>query len=195
MTSTQADDEFFIPIAPSVKQAIEVLRLLYEKSIKSSIWQKIDQSTEIDINRISKDLTDLESSSQKTILINQCSIIWNQVVGRKIPSVWFIRRHQPITVLLSAICYQAEISIAHVIGGKFSDRDYDRLEVEIGKLKKSPLKICDASQPDSFQMAFPALISSKSASLVICDWTLAGEELAMTKNLSQDQNISILYPC
>ena len=194
MTNTKINDDAFVNIRPCVLQVVEVMELIHCQSIKCPTWRKIGPWPEDDEKRIGEDLADLEYSPHKAVLIDQSRIIWNQVVHRKIPAVWFIRTHRPVTVIMSVICHVADVSIAHLLNGELTDREFDNLTLEVGRLAGSPLIICDASEPDSVQKAMSGLILSKLASLAICDWVLEGEESAMAQRLARELKFTFMCP-
>lgn len=195
MPAIQNNDEAFVHIKPSLKQVIEVMELFHcDEEIRASYRRLIGPWPEDDDQRVREDLADLEYSPQKALLTDQARIIWNQVVQRQITAIWFIRTHRPVTVLLSVLCERAEVPITHVLNGELTDEDFENLTSEVGNLAGSPLNLCDASHPDSFQKALLTLNFSGLTGLVICDWVLAGEELALAQRLTRDLEISVICP-
>ena len=141
-----------------------------------------------------EDFAELEYSSQKAVLVDHTRILLNQVIRRQVPAIWFIRQHRPVTVLLSVICEQAEIPFSHIREGELTDENFANLTVWVGNIAGSPLKICDASQRESFKNACTTLILSKWDGLVLCDWVLEEDEIAVAEDLTANRNISFVSP-
>jgi len=193
MANAQRNGAGFVNIRPCLNRVVEVMELFYGQSIRCPSWKPVGPWPEDDGQRVGEDLTYLEYSPQKAVLIDQAHIIWQQVIRRKIPAVWFIRAHRPVTVVMSAVLYQADVPIAHVLNGKMTDREFDRMTLEVGRLAGSPLKIYAAGEPDSFPKALSS-IAPESVSFIISDWVLTQQESALAERLTRHQNILFLCP-
>jgi hypothetical protein len=183
----------FVRIAPCLQQAIDILELLYG-SIRCPSWRKLKPWPEDDEKRIGDDISVLEYSPYKSVLLDQSRLIRKLVTLRKMPAVWFIRTHRPVTVLLSAICEQAEVSISSVFNGELTEQDFDSLISVVGTFAGSPLWVCDASHSGDFRKALAGLDSSTEISCAFCDWILEGSELAAVNRMAQETAISFYCP-
>lgn len=194
MPTTQTNDNPLFDIRPCVTQVLYVMELIYwNKCGPGPAWLALKPSAEDDVLSVTEDLPDLEYSPHKAVLIDQVRIIWNLVVRRRMPAIWFIRTHRPVTTVFSALCEMAQVSFPRFFHGELTESDFQRLTEAMRKLANSPLKICDASQPEMFRKALH-LTASNPVDYVICDWVLDEEELALAQHFTRNSQTSLLYP-
>lgn len=131
---------------------------------------------------------------QRAVLADQTRAIWDATVCRKIPAIWFIRTRNPVTVLLSAICEMAGVSVPRVWNGELEERDFPKLILTVGRFGGAPLRMCDARNPQALLNLLHTLSSEAAACYVVCDWHLEGEEWAAAMELKDESQISFLCP-
>ena len=193
MTETKPIDKVLVGIRPCLLQVLGIMELIFNNNRPPS-WGKSVPWPGDDAERVSEDVASLEYSPYKAALLDQARQVWKLVIRRKMPAIWFIRTHRPVTVLLSVICDYAEMPITQALNGEFTERDFYNLKMAFGSFAASPLWICDASRPEYFQRGLAALHTSEAITYVFCDWVLEEDELAAVDRLTRELEISFLFP-
>lgn len=127
------------------------------------------------------------------MLAGQVRIVWNQVIRRKIPAIWFVRAHDPAAVLLTAICRVADISVSQLAAGKLNERDSAKMTYAACKPAGAPLWLCDVRTSGSLLNALPQMESLFQDVFGVCDWTLRREEIVAVRRLADQSRI--LFHC
>lgn len=75
-------------------------------------------------------------------------------------------------------------------GGDLREIDFARLTAGAGRFAHAPVRICDAREPDTFLRVLWDVHGAFE--FAICDWKLAGEELAAAYRLTCDSHLMFL---
>ena len=180
---------------PIVQSAIEKLELVSDKfhddeeresCLPSGHWS--DESPE----HIQKELRELLNSSQLAAHLNQQRIFWQFLMRRCKPTILFFRERSPLANVLFLMTLTGSTFRKEFVDGNLEDNDFLILTCGAGRLAAAPIRICDASEPDTFlRVLFEA---RHSFDYVMCDWSLAGDELAAAYRMTQDSPIVFLFP-
>jgi len=195
MATTCNNKAPFVPIKPGLHQVIEVMESLF-----GGADRQLQQLSDAEIwpegggQLIGEEALQLEYSPHKAVLIDQTRCIWRAAVKRNVPTIWLGRTHRPITLLFSAICEIADVSIANVADAFLAEADFPCLTAAVGALAGSPLWLCDANSPELFQNALTKLAHHEAVGLVICDWCLDGEELETANDVAEKLGMSFVCP-
>jgi hypothetical protein len=192
--------ESLLEIKPCLRQAVKLMEALYcsdrgPLNIQCPSGRGAGPSLTDGVKKLEEELTSLEYSPQKAVLVDQTEAIWNVAVRRKIPAIWFIRSYEPTTVLLSAILEKAGVPITRLLNAELTQRDFAVLTSTVGRFAGAPLRICDARQPAALLNLLPTLFSENPPCCVLCDWHLEDKELATAHQLGKESEISFLCPC
>lgn len=180
---------------PLVFRSIEVLEELYNEFhglestppwMQSGHWQ--DQSVE----QVRLELRRLLRSPQLSAFMNQSVELWLRLIRYQKPTVLFCRNYSPVAMTLFQMCMRGNILTESFLDGDFKERDFPVLTSAAGKLSFSPIRICDAREPDTFLRVLSD--AHKAFEYAMCDWSLEGDELAAAQRATQDSPITFLCP-
>jgi hypothetical protein len=172
-----------VEMKPIVHQAMEVLEF-----IGATKRNSVPEDTE----KVREELSALLHSPSLYLYMNQSAVFWQRLIRHQKPTVLFCRNYSPVATTLFQMCMSGNILTEAFLDGNFKESDYPVLTSAAGKLTISPIRICDAREPDTFLRVLSD--ARRAFEYALCDWTLAGEEAAATYRLTQDSQITFLCP-
>jgi len=94
--------------------------------------------------------------------------------------------------LIIRLCQLGRVNIlARIIGGWMNESDFPIITATAARLITSPIRICDAREPDTFlNVLFHAHTHFDYA---VCDWNLSAEEKAEAYRMTRDSQIKFLF--
>jgi len=170
-------------LKPIVHQAIEIL-----ESIRAVGCNPVPDAAK----KVREELSTLLHSPSLYLYMNQSLVFWQRLIRYQKPTVLFCRNYSPVAMTLFQMCMSGNILTEAFLDGNFKESDYPVLTSSAGKLSFSPVRICDAREPDTFLRVLSD--ARKTFEYAMCDWTLAGEEAAAAHRLTQNSTIAFLCP-
>ena len=120
----------------------------------------------------------------------QSRIIW-QLLDRGKRLIVFYGTLNPVTAMLFQMGQNRRTNcMARIISGQMVEADFPVLTATAGRLHRSPLRICDAREPDVF---FEVLAEASSYfDYAVCDWKLSAREKAEIFRITHKEKIKFL---
>ena len=144
--------------------------------------------------RRADDFLAIKYTLKEKVLLDQSRLVRDLAVRRKIPVVWFVRTNGLVMTLTWTTCNQAGVLPERLCRGELSDLDFERLTETVSRLSGSPLQMCDAKETDYFKSMLLRLTEKNDFTVVLCDWWLAGDELAFAENIASRSKVTFLCP-
>ena len=142
--------------------------------------------------QVRSDLLQLLRSPELHRYVNQAGLFWSRLIRNETPTVVFCRNYSPVALTLFQICIKAQTFEEPFLKGCFQESDFPPLTEATGRLVNSPIRYCDVREPDTFlKVLFEA---HPSFAFALCDWNLAGEELAAAYRMTRDSQIVFVRP-
>jgi hypothetical protein len=173
-----------LEMKPLINQAIEV--------IESACVPEYNPAPDDDMKKVREELLPLLRSPNLYLYMNQSWVFWQRLIRYQKPTVLFCRNYSPVATTLFQMCMSGNILTEAFLDGNFKESDFPVLTSAAGRLSFSPIRICDAREPDTFLRVLSD--ARKAFEYAMCDWTLAGEEAAAAHRLMQDSPITFLCP-
>jgi hypothetical protein len=141
--------------------------------------------------QVREELLELLQSPALIAHRNLSVTFWRLVRNRK-RTVLFCRNRSPVANALMHMCMPGDTLSERLLDGALREIDFARLTVGAGRLAHAPVRVCDVREPDTFlRVLFDA---HEAFDFAICDWKLAGEELAAAYRLTRDSHVTFLCP-
>ncbi|MEI6195607.1 MAG: hypothetical protein WCS42_14890 [Verrucomicrobiota bacterium] len=178
-----------------VTQSIEVLEELFLKNYEvdeEETWLDTGFVPDQSAPHVRMELMELLQSPQLYASMNQSWTFWQMLSRRSARIIFFSRQRSPVANIVYLMCKGGSRFTAHYLNGMLCESDFHVLIHSAGMLSGSPIRFCDARDPDVFlKVLFDAHPHFDCA---FCDWPLAGAELVAAYKMTSDGRISFLCP-
>ena len=178
-----------------VIQAIEVLEELFHSNYEvdeEETWLDTGFVPDQSAPHVRMELTELLHSPQLYASMNQSWTFWQMLFRRSARIIFFSRQRSSVANIVYLMCRGGSRFTAHYLNGMLCESDFPVLTCSAGVLSVSPIRFCDARDPDVFlKVLFDA---HPHFDYAFCDWQLAGAELASAYKMTSVGRISFLCP-
>ena len=176
-------------------QAIEVLEELFlgnHEVEEEETWLDTGFVPDQSAPHVRMELTELLHSPQLYASMNQSWTFWQMLFRRSSRIIFFSRQRSPVANIVYLMSRGGSRFTANYLNGMLCESDFPVLTCSAGMLAMSPIRFCDARDPDVFlKVLFDA---HPHFDYAFCDWQLAGAELASAYKMTSDGRISFLCP-
>jgi len=181
-------------LKPYVGKAIGVLEKFLSVNMDSITAGTVecDHVPDDDPKKVREELLGLLRSPSLHLYMNQSVEFWLRLIRYQKPTLLFCRNYSPVAMTLFQMCMNGNILTEAFLDGDLKERDFPVLTSAAGRLVSSPIRICDAREPDTFLRVLSD--AHKAFECVMCDWTLEGDELVAARRMTQDSQITFLCP-
>ena len=178
-----------------VIQAIDILEEIHWdaaawKSEKS--WLDIGYLSDQSAKSVQKELRELLWSPQQSAAMKQSQALWQLLALNQKRILMFCRDRSPAASMLLHLCTPGNVFSEDLLQGCLKEADFPHLTLAAGKLAGSPIRVCDARDPEVFlRVLFDA---HPHFDCIMCDWPLADAELTAATRMTRDSKIEFLCP-
>jgi hypothetical protein len=122
----------------------------------------------------------------------QARVIW-QLLHRCSKLIVFCRNLSPVASMLFQMCQTGRVNIlGRIISGWMNESDFPVITASAARLVTSPIRVCDAREPDTFlNVLFEAHACFDYA---LCDWNLSAGEKAAAYRMTLGSQIKFFCP-
>src|ERR1035437_2353392 len=177
---------------PLITRALSVLEVVWENYTHQRASKPPQSPFSLWPEQVWVELQSLLKSSELPAYLNLQWRFWNFLMNRSKSTVWFCRKHSPLATLLFLIHRTGSTFTKQFADSNFQEDDFPIIMQSAGQLVSNPIRICEAREPDTF---LKVLVEARHLfEYAVCDWPLAGDELAGAYRLTQDSPITFLCP-
>ena len=180
---------------PMVREAVDVLEQLSYLHFRGERAAKLLRSEwwiYASAKDVQRELQSLIRSARCATFMNLSSTFWQQAVNSRHATILFCRDLSPLATAFLHWSMGAKVFSERLLEGNMEEENFPKLTAAAGNLAGAPVRICDVRTPDTFlQMLFETHTMFDYA---VCDWELAGEELAGACRMTCNSRIKFLLP-
>lgn len=192
MSST---NEMLVACKLGVKQVVDAMEqsCCGNDGIRCPSWRSLGPWPNEGITTIREEVDQLDTSTRMDALLAQTAMVWDLAVIRGVATVWFLRRHRPLTTLFLQICQAASVPYRRLLAGQIEEPDFPVLTSAVGNLAAAPLRLCIGTEPASFRDSLSILMYEGSSPHVVCDWALELTEVKAASHASRQARVSFSW--
>ena len=119
-------------------------------------------------------------------------IVLEKGMDGKEPLVCLLRNQHPLTFTFRLYCQKHGSLIENWIESWVTEREFEELQVFVGKVIKSEMRLGQVKSRAEFIRVLGHLVAHDYSGMVWCDWTLTEEERALVMEMTNGKNMNIV---